>query len=105
MSRDVLGVSDSNEALSLEVTYTDLAYCHLLNKIYLCERQGTLVKSDQSCLRALHFKDFPSAMWMCQFQVAPARDTVLQLRNNDLNPTFAEIRTPQDISPIPGSHY
>ena len=44
VSRDVLGVSDSNEALSLEVTYTDLADCHLLNKIYLCERQGTLIK-------------------------------------------------------------
>jgi hypothetical protein len=61
----------------------DLQKCLHINKLYLCERTGVLLKYPKdSCLGALYHQKFDLAERICTFMLEPAREFMMQLIDN-----------------------
>jgi hypothetical protein len=79
---DVLAISHGDR-FSMELKYSDLMDCHNVNKVYLCEKHGILSKNLQkSCLGSLWNQNFNSAHKLCQMQLQPYQEVVIQLADN-----------------------
>jgi len=65
------------------IDHSDLVDCHQVNQIYLCERHGVLLNQiKSSCLGALFEQDIPAAQQICDLELVPYAESVLQLKNN-----------------------
>jgi hypothetical protein len=79
---DVLALSHG-ERFSQELKFADLMDCHVINKVYLCDKHGILRKAlASSCLGALWNQKFDEANRLCGMQVQPHQEFILQLQNN-----------------------
>ncbi len=82
-SSTLLALSNRIPRAMTHLEHADLVDCHQVNQIYLCERHGVLqnqIKS--SCLGALFEQDIPSAQQVCDLELVPYTESVLQLKNN-----------------------
>lgn len=79
----LLALSNRIPRAMTHIDHADLVDCHQVNQVYLCERHGVLqnqIKS--SCLGALFEQDIPSAQQVCDLELVPYTESVLQLKNN-----------------------
>ena len=79
----LLALSSSIPRSMTHIEHSDLVDCHQVNQVYLCERHGVLnnhIKS--SCLGALFEQDIPVAQQICDLELVPYKESVLQLKNN-----------------------
>ena len=77
------GISSTEPRLSLDLTEADLEGCYRLGHIHLCERLGVLKsKTDLSCLGAMYAQKFRQSMELCQMDLVPLSENVLQLADN-----------------------
>ena len=82
-SSTLLALSSSIPRSMTHIEHSDLVDCHQVNQVYLCERHGVLnnnIKS--SCLGALFEQDIPIAQQICDLELVPYTESVLQLQNN-----------------------
>lgn len=82
-STALLALSNRVPRAMTHLEHADLIDCHQVNQVYLCERHGVLqnhIKS--SCLGALFEQDIPSARQVCDLELVPYAESVLQLKNN-----------------------
>ena len=69
--------------LSLDLTEANLEGCYRLGNIHLCERLGVLKsKTNLSCLGAMYAQKFRQSMELCQMDLIPLSENVLQLADN-----------------------
>jgi hypothetical protein len=79
----ILAISSSTERLSIEVSAVNLLGCHRINQVYLCERHGVLKRElNTTCLGSLFMQDLEGAMTLCEMDIVPEVETVLQLQDN-----------------------
>jgi hypothetical protein len=79
----ILAISSSAERLSIEVSAVNLLGCHRINQVYLCERHGVLKRElNTTCLGSLYMQDLEGAMTLCEMDIVPEVETVLQLQDN-----------------------
>ena len=65
------------------IEYSDLVGCHQVGNIYTCDRHGALRKDIKAnCLGALFEQDIPEARKLCDLEVVPRKEAVLQLEGN-----------------------
>jgi len=81
--RKLFAISSSEPRLSLELDEADLEGCYRVGSMHLCERLGVLHRrTEQLCLGALYSQNFPQAMQLCDVDIVPASERVLQMSNN-----------------------
>ena len=79
----LLALSKGRTRLMTTVEYSDLVGCHQIGNIYICDRHGALKKDIKSnCLGALFEQDIPEARKLCDLEVVPRKEAVLQLEGN-----------------------
>ena len=77
------GISSMEPRLSLDLTEANLEGCYRLGNIHLCERLGVLKsKTNLSCLGAMYAQKFRQSMELCQMDLIPLSENVLQLADN-----------------------
>ena len=81
--RSMFAISSDDPRMILDLSEADLEGCHRINSMHLCERLGVLsLKLDRSCLGSLYTQRFTAAMSLCNMEVAPIQERVLQLSDN-----------------------
>jgi len=79
----LLAISSEEPRLTMEVAESDLASCHRVNRVHLCERHGVMKRHMEStCLGSLYIQRFQAAMSLCEIDLVPHTETVLQLMDN-----------------------
>jgi len=79
----LLAISSEEPRLTMEVAESDLASCHRVNRVHLCERHGVMKRQMEStCLGSLYVQRFQAAMSLCEIDLVPHTETVLQLMDN-----------------------
>jgi len=79
----LLALSKGKTRLMTTIEYSDLVGCHLIGSVYICDRHGALRKDIKSnCLGALFEQDIPEARKLCDLEVVPRKEAVLQLEGN-----------------------
>jgi hypothetical protein len=79
----ILAISANSEHLSIELSAVHLLGCHHVNQVYLCERNGVLKKNlNDTCLSSLYMQDLQGASSLCELNILPNAETVLQLHDN-----------------------
>jgi len=79
----LFAISSNEPRLSLELSEADLEGCYRVNSVYLCERLGVLSRRlDQTCMGALYDQKFKLALGLCNMDVTPATERVVQLNKN-----------------------
>jgi hypothetical protein len=82
-STALLALSNRIPRSITRIEHADLIDCHQVNQVYLCERHGVMENNiKSSCLGALFEQDIPSAQQVCDLELVPYQEAVLQLRNN-----------------------
>ena len=79
----LLALSKGKTRLMTTIDYSDLVGCHLVGNVYTCDRHGALRKDIKSnCLGALFEQDIPEARKLCDLEVVPREEAVLQLEGS-----------------------
>lgn len=79
----LLALSKGKTRLMTTIEHSDLVGCHQVGSIYTCDRHGALRKDIKaSCLGALYEQDIPEARKLCDLELVPRKEAVLQLENN-----------------------
>ena len=79
----LFAISPDISRLGLDLTEADLEGCYRLNGLYLCERLGVLqTRLARTCLGALYDQKFKAALALCEMDLEPVGERVLQLSNN-----------------------
>ena len=79
----LFAISSDEPRLSLDLDDSDLQGCYRMNGLYLCERLGVLnSRLQDSCLGALYTQRFKDAMSLCEMEVTPRSEQVLQMQDN-----------------------
>lgn len=79
----LFAISSDEPRLGLDLTETDLQGCYHMNGLYLCERLGVLSSQlNTHCLGALYTQRFQDAMSLCEMELVPISERVLQLRDH-----------------------
>ena len=82
-STSLLALSQGSTRLMTSIEHSDLMDCHQINNVYVCERHGVLFKNIKStCLGALFEQDIPVARLLCDLEVVPYKEAILQLQSN-----------------------
>jgi hypothetical protein len=82
-SSSLLALSNGIPRTMTQITHADLIDCHSVNQIFLCERHGVLKRHIKStCLGALFEQDIRVAQQVCDLELVPYEESVLQLKNN-----------------------
>jgi len=82
-SSALLALSSGIPRSMTHIEHADLVDCHSVNQVYLCERHGVLKNHIKStCLGALFEQDIKTAQQVCDLELIPYEEAVLQLRNN-----------------------
>jgi hypothetical protein len=81
--RQILAISANTDRLSVELSSVHLLGCHRVNQVYMCERSGVLKQFlNDTCLGSLYMQDLQGATTMCEMNIVPIAETVLQLQDN-----------------------
>ncbi len=79
----ILAISANADRLSIELSAVHLLGCHRVNQVYMCERSGVLKQFlNETCLGSLYMQDLQGATTMCEMNIVPIAETVLQLQDN-----------------------
>ena len=79
----ILAISANADRLSVELSAVHLLGCHRVNQVYMCERSGVLKRYlNDTCLGALYMQDLEGATDLCEMNLVPIAETVLQLQGN-----------------------
>ena len=79
----LFAISQDASRLGLDLTEADLEGCYRLNGLHLCERLGVLhTRLARTCLGALYDQKFKAALALCEMDLEPIQERVLQLSNN-----------------------
>ena len=82
-SSSLLALTRSEPRGMMQIEQGNLVDCHQVNHVYICERQGVYKKDIKShCLGALFEQDIPLAQNICDLELVPYQEAVLQLKNN-----------------------
>ena len=82
-STSLLALSQGSTRLMTTIEHSDLMDCHQISNVYVCERHGVLFKNIKStCLGALFEQDIPAARLLCDLEVVPYQEAILQLHSN-----------------------
>jgi hypothetical protein len=82
-AHQILAISANSDRFSAELSAVHLLGCHRVNQVYLCERSGVLKKFlNDTCLGSLYMQDLEGAMTLCQLDIIPEAEFVLQLNDN-----------------------
>jgi hypothetical protein len=80
---NVLALSSGFRRYSAQLSHNDLMGCHVVNNIYLCERQGVLNENlNTTCLGALYQQNFEAVKKLCHLEIHKAGEMVHQLTGN-----------------------
>jgi hypothetical protein len=81
--RQILAISANADQLSVELSTVHLLGCHRVNQVYMCERSGVLKQFlNDTCLGSLYMQDLQGATTMCEMNIVPIAEMVLQLQDN-----------------------
>jgi len=81
--RQILAISANAARLSVELSAVHLLGCHRVNQVYMCERSGVLKRFlNDTCLGSLYMQDLQGATTLCEMNIVPITETVLQLQDN-----------------------
>jgi hypothetical protein len=93
----LLALSKGKTRWMTTIEYTDLVGCHQVGNVYICDRHGALRKDIKAtCLGALFEQDIPEARKLCDLEVVPRKEAVLQLEGTWFlvySPTMFTART------------
>jgi len=79
----ILAISANADRLSIELSAVHLLGCHRVNQVYMCERSGVLKRHlNDTCLGSLYMQDLEGATTLCNMNIVPVAETVLQLQDN-----------------------
>jgi hypothetical protein len=79
----ILAISANTDRLSIELSAVHLLGCHRVNQVYMCERSGVLKRHlNDTCLGSLYMQDLQGATTLCEMNIVPIAETVLQLQDN-----------------------
>jgi len=79
----ILALSSGSDRLSMEMSAVNLMGCNCINSVYLCKRHGVLKRElNSTCLGSLYVQDFKGATLLCEMDIVPYVETVLQLQDN-----------------------
>ena len=82
-STSLLALSQGSTRLMTSIEHSDLMDCHQISNVHVCERYVVLFKNIKStCLGALFEQDIPVARQLCDLEVVPYRESILQLQSN-----------------------
>ena len=82
-STAVLALSQTSPRTMTLVELVDLLDCHQVNSVFLCERHGILHRDVRAfCLGALFEQDIETAKVVCDLELVPYKEYVLQLQSN-----------------------
>ena len=82
-STSLLALSQGSTRLMTSNKNSDLMDCHQISNVYVCERHGVLFKNIKStCLGALFEQDIPVARQLCDHEVVPYWEYIIQLQSN-----------------------
>lgn len=80
---DILAISFESPRLTTTINLIDLANCHRINHVYICERHGVLHRNTRTtCLGALFENDLELAQVVCELELVPYEEYALHLENN-----------------------
>jgi len=79
----ILAISANADRFSIELSAVHLLGCHRVNQVYMCERSGVLKRHlNDTCLGSLYMQDLEGATTLCNMNIIPVAETVLQLQDN-----------------------
>jgi hypothetical protein len=79
----ILAISANADRLSVELSAVHLLGCHRVNQVYMCEQSGVLKRYlNDTCLGSLYMQDLQGATTLCEMNIVPVAETVLQLQDN-----------------------
>jgi len=79
----LLALSKGKNRLMTTIEHSDLVGCHQIGNVYVCDRHGVLRKNIKSnCLGALFEQDIEEARKLCDMEIVPRTEAVLQLEGN-----------------------
>jgi hypothetical protein len=82
-ANQILAISANSNRLSIELSAVHLLGCHRVNQVYLCERNGVLKRNlNDTCLGSLYMQDLQGATTLCEMNIIPEAETILQLHDN-----------------------
>jgi len=82
-AHQILAISANSDRLSAELSAVHLLGCHRVNQVYLCKRSGVLKKFlNDTCLGSLYMQDLEGATTLCELDIIPEAEFVLQLNDN-----------------------
>ena len=82
-SSSLLALSQGNTRLMTTIEHTDLMDCHRIGSVFVCERHGVLFNQIKAtCLGALFEQDITIAREVCNLELVPYHEAVLQLQSN-----------------------
>ncbi len=82
-TNQILALLSESDRLSMEKSAVNLMGFHRINSVYLCERHGVLKRElNCTCLGSLYVQDFKGATCLCEMDIVPQVETVLQLQDN-----------------------
>ena len=82
-STALLALCQGSPNLMTSNEHSKLMDGHQIRNVYVCERHGVLFKNIKSpCLRALFEQDIPAARQLCDLEVVPCRESILQIHSN-----------------------
>jgi len=83
LTNQIFAISSGTDRLSLEMSAVNLMGSHCINSVYLCERHDVLKRVlNSTCLGSLYVQDFQGATTLCEMEIMPQAETVLQLQDN-----------------------
>lgn len=79
----LLALSRGPKRLMATIEHSDLMDCHKIGEVYICNRHGVLYKDlKATCLGALFEQDIPVARQLCDLELVPHKEAILQLQGN-----------------------
>jgi hypothetical protein len=79
----ILAISANADRLSVELSAVHLLGCHRVNQVYMCKQSGVLKQYlNDTCLGSLYMQDLQGATTLCEMNIVPVAEIVLQLQDN-----------------------
>ncbi len=79
----ILALSSGLDRLSMEMSPVNLMGCHRIKSVYLCKQHRVLKRElNSACLGSLYVQDFKGATLLCEMDIGPYVETMLQLQEN-----------------------
>ena len=82
-SSSLLALSQGSTRLMTTIEHSDLMDCHRIGSVFICERHSVLFNQIKAtCLGSLFEQDIAVAREICDLELVPYQESVLQLQSN-----------------------